>query len=1655
MAREWETLCADCGKSLSFSDTTYRAARLRGEPTPAICFACVTEFVREKRALGRTDTDLPDDSPPVGRLAAVQTAPASHVEHKSILDDELRKEFGVSDAKLGEFFTKLDDPLVQVILVEAPTGAGKSTFFPYRLLVPPAGVPDPEVFTRNGQIVVTQPRIWATRNLPAFVSQMYGCRIGAGYDIGFRYSKEHAADWNCDLVYLTDGTLINWIAGGQLGNISLIMLDEAHERSLNIDLIIGLLTRVLPRYPWLKLVIASATIDAAKFVAFFNRHLRGGAQCKQVVFEGKAGKPVRKHFRCGLVEWHDPTGAAIREPDEAPVSQLPYDPANLKELLTQLPKAVADTCAGLLGRMYPADGEAPGRGDLKDRRGDILAFLWGQKAIDEAIKHIKAVVDKNPVLKACVDVLPLYTTLPKEAQLKALAKPTKGRTRVILSTNVAETSLTLHGIKHVVETGVINRKMWDPRTETGAVRQFLHSQAGCRQRWGRAGRVSEGDAWCTYTKEQFDAFDRDTPPGIKCSQLEPIILTAKAAGVDRIDADSFPWLDDPDEEEVRRANHRLRQHGALDADGDLTAHGAEIQRFGGDVRSASLMIQADRFACLVEMATILPLVESGATGGLLVSDKDWDDATARQVRGIHAALTWGCRDDLELVLKVFTAWTEARSGGPTVTASWAWPKVWAGRREPLPAAARAALGASADDLVAKIAAAVHLDDFDALAVGLPTGGRVPEWFAAQRQAFARAAGETWAKLWFVNETALRELEKGRDDKIDQFAVRKKEKERRALNFEALDRVRVLLAWASPDLCFVANGNERDGKPMYDRLADTRELDERVPVAPGGSPVESDEGDEDDWARPAILLEVSDRSICRGQSVPALVGFGSSTRNSKPHPNAESREFINVKFVVRLERDWLDDLPGPDPVELASFLADHFPPAPPADPAARRGGPILRRLFVDQKHPVFSQYECRVVRPLGDGRWEVDLLRHVAHWPQSRAIELASPGAEGGPEAEGTEPVAAEAEESEAKVEGGGIVPVILTDILNAGGEPVADPNALAPPEDADDSDEDPEPDEDPERMAVELPEIVSPPAPALVWEPVRAVVVSKRATLPATITAEVTGYEEDHAGGLSLLLASPTPELCFDEFQRRFKPGDRLSVEVVSRRPQGRVLVREPESEYEAELSPEDLAFVPFRDAAEGLAPGTALEVVTGEFDLRTLDARLTTLPLTEDVHRRLREHMGGTFTAVGRIVEALHNRVRFVLTPEPLLRGESLPRGALLTAEIYHPGDRGRLPLQIQLGRECNLRVRFWRNPNARITSLAKQMPDLAARLTGLGLPVRWDPDRSQLSFQNESRDPDTGRWNFVWFTDALRRAAVALSPAPEFQAAIDRLYRQSHTLQAEPADRDIELRYPPGMVVRGEVISLGEPDVGNQSGRWGDLRLDSGLMAGIPPEEFRPGDVIVKVGDVVRAMVLSADVGRQQIRVTLRDGATAYALIRAEILWSIAAWAGLTNQRGDSALRHLGGRDRAEVPARLAEAARRDPWLHWARLRLTNPGHTGLLIGSQGIARRDLQEQTGAILAADAGEVYLLAPDADSLEAAIEGVERRLPGAAGCDIESRHAGVVVGNAVDPYGEARRAPVECVAKIPPQEIAGPAAAQVGIRKRLAGLLSQFGVGRI
>ncbi|MEZ5088135.1 MAG: helicase-related protein [Tessaracoccus sp.] len=305
--------------------------------------------------------------------------------------------------------------------------------------------------------------------------------------------------------------------------------------------------------------------------------------------------------------------------------------------------------------------------------GDILGFLPTKRTIEPVCEEIERALGRTYKDQ----VFPLISSLPKDRQRRALAKRRMGDPRkIVISTNLAETSLTVEGVRFVVDSGIIAQSEWDPELAKGSIPTKPHSQAGVKQRWGRVGRKAPGWVFPLYTKAQFLNLAEDTPPGSTRDNLEALVMTAKMGGID--DVLGFDWpaafqpttveLDEKAQEargifvkELRRADYALRSGGAVDSDGHPTSFGKELVRFQGlgSTASALAIMYADRLACVPEVVTAIALLEDTrliGPRGLLMDDFDWPDDWRLEAAERHRGLATLCADEAELVLLTTAVW---------------------------------------------------------------------------------------------------------------------------------------------------------------------------------------------------------------------------------------------------------------------------------------------------------------------------------------------------------------------------------------------------------------------------------------------------------------------------------------------------------------------------------------------------------------------------------------------------------------------------------------------------------------------------------------------------------------------------------------------------------------------------------------------------------------------------------------------------------------------------------------------------------------------------------------------------------------------------------------------------------------------------------------
>ena len=479
----------------------------------------------------------------------------------------------------------------QVVIIAGETGSGKTTQIPKMCLELGLG--------EKGLIGHTQPRRLAARSVAERIAEELGQKIGetVGYQVRFTSEVgEHSA-----IKLMTDGILLAEIQNDKLlRRYSTLIIDEAHERSLNIDFILGYLKRILPQRPDLKVIITSATIDPERFARHFSPSYVPG---KGIVDEN-------------LSDEEREIAEAILPDDAPPIIEVSgrtypveirYRPLEGEEDAYLDDEEVAedrDPTDAILDAVKELSKEAP---------GDILIFFSGEREIRDAKDAIEAMVLKSPRLN--YEVLPLYARLSLAEQHRVFSPGS--RPRIVLATNVAETSLTVPGIKYVIDTGTARISRYSARTKVQRLPIERISQASANQRSGRCGRVSDGIAIRLYSEEDFNSRPEFTDPEILRTNLAAVILQMIAIGVVREPGDisRFPFVQPPASRAINDGVNLLRELGALtertrrkgrggNNSATLTAIGRAMAAFPVDPRLARMIIEGGRRGCAKEMMVL-------------------------------------------------------------------------------------------------------------------------------------------------------------------------------------------------------------------------------------------------------------------------------------------------------------------------------------------------------------------------------------------------------------------------------------------------------------------------------------------------------------------------------------------------------------------------------------------------------------------------------------------------------------------------------------------------------------------------------------------------------------------------------------------------------------------------------------------------------------------------------------------------------------------------------------------------------------------------------------------------------------------------------------------------------------------------------------------
>jgi len=702
--------CKDCGEPFHYASHAASSDRLAGRSVPERCGTCRNLHRREYSVLGVSHSEvLQLRTNGYGGLSSYIRERKSPVKMDTQKSD--RDPLPI-EGIIDELIDKVLHSKKRVHLVVGPTGSGKSTWLPLKLV-------SCKELIRKGTICVTQPRIPATEGPSSYIGFLYygpevEPSVGQGLIVGYRHSMvgTRMTDAANRLIFMTDGTLLNEVKNNDLQKYCVIMIDEAHERSVNIDTIMALLKEKLSLFMDLRVIIASATVDAEKFVNYFGGpehveqyyskgftypilelfsdesviHWPGGQvpmagetsaplwkeldkevvdskwlgptpcynfnpfgekyrlryypQFESLVFQGKMADSEEKTLRQLNNEdgWQNAINTLYRESqreinisdtevvsiDKSIRGNLParqHNPKFYKNVDTNLKNRLVYGAVDTICRLVRRDEiEAKHRYERWQNR---KKYGWGKLEKPKSTGHILAFFPTSSTIEFCADILKKrLPDLPGNNEVfiyqRELSEEEKNRVteknspdsklrKIILGTNLAETSLTLDGLVYVVDTGLILQPFYNPEVKGMDYPTILHSHAGCRQRLGRVGRKEPGEGYRLYTREELKAHPAYTTPEVTRSDPSQLILNLVSAGLPPsfiqkegalMQPPNTAWIDDKLKD--------LKQMGAIDKDDDLTLRGAELTRIPeNNLWNAVLLCEADRFGCLWEMAIFL------------------------------------------------------------------------------------------------------------------------------------------------------------------------------------------------------------------------------------------------------------------------------------------------------------------------------------------------------------------------------------------------------------------------------------------------------------------------------------------------------------------------------------------------------------------------------------------------------------------------------------------------------------------------------------------------------------------------------------------------------------------------------------------------------------------------------------------------------------------------------------------------------------------------------------------------------------------------------------------------------------------------------------------------------------------------------------------
>jgi len=534
------------------------------------------EFVKQDMIAALNINDTPPDA------AAEEAAAAASVQLSEWEQIQVqRKKLPIYPMK-EELMAAIEK--YQVLIVVAETGSGKTTQLTQYLVE--AG------YAKKGRIGCTQPRRVAAMSVAARVAQEMNVKLGA--EVGYTVRFEDCSSDRTIVKYMTDGMLLREFLGEpDLKSYSVMIIDEAHERTLSTDVLFGLVKDIARYRPDIKILISSATLDADKFSRYW---------------------------------------------DDAPVFVVPGRRYPVNIYYTKAPEAdYLDACIVTVLQIHTT--QPP---------GDILVFLTGQEEIETASEILSQRLRGLGTKVGEMLVLPIYSTLPTEQQAKIFEPTPPGARKVVLATNIAETSLTINGIIYVIDPGFSKQKSYNPRTGMESLVVTPVARSSARQRAGRAGRVAPGSCFRMYTAHAFaHELEENTVPEIQRTNLGNVVLMLKSLGIN--DLIHFDFMDPPPAETLIRALEQLYALGALNDRGELTKLGRRMAELPLDPQLSKTLIHAEKYGVTSEVLTICAMLSCQNT--IFYRPKD---------KAVHADTAhknfWQKSGDMLTLLNVYNQW---------------------------------------------------------------------------------------------------------------------------------------------------------------------------------------------------------------------------------------------------------------------------------------------------------------------------------------------------------------------------------------------------------------------------------------------------------------------------------------------------------------------------------------------------------------------------------------------------------------------------------------------------------------------------------------------------------------------------------------------------------------------------------------------------------------------------------------------------------------------------------------------------------------------------------------------------------------------------------------------------------------------------------------